>query len=111
MNSTKGKVGKGKEFFEKAFGSNDDEFNKLLLMPEAMIIYRFYFEEIGLTDEWWEHYSALTEIQKGIVNPIIYSNVFDEYEETVEDEDCLKVLSYYRIRREDAESAIKGKSR
>lgn len=111
LNSTKGKVGKGKEFFEKAFGSNDDEFNKLLLMPEAMIIYRFYFEEIGLTDEWWEHYSALTEIQKGIVNPIIYSNVFDEYEETVEDEDCLKVLSYYRIRREDAESAIKGKSR
>lgn len=109
LNSTKGKVGKGKEFFEKAFGSNDDEFNKLLLMPEAMIIYRFYFEEIGLTDEWWEHYSALTEIQKGIVNPIIYSNIFDEYEETVEDEDCLKVLSYYRIRREDAESAIKGK--
>ena len=109
LNSTKGKVGKGKEFFEKAFGKNDEEFKKLLLMPEAMIIYRFYFEEIGLTDEWWEHYSALTEIQKGIVNPIIYSNIFDEYEETVEDEDCLKVLSYYRIRREDAESAIKGK--
>ena len=38
------------------------------------------------------------------------SNVFDNYEETVTDEDCLKVLSYYRIRREDAENAIKGKS-
>lgn len=79
-------------------------------MPEAMIIYRFYFEECGLTEEWWEHYSALTDTQKNIVNPIIYSNVFDNYEETVTDEDCLKVLSYYRIRREDAENAIKGKS-
>ena len=46
LNSTKGKVGKGKEFFEKAFGKNDEEFEKLLIMPEAMIIYRFHFEGI-----------------------------------------------------------------
>lgn len=110
LNSTKGKVGKGKEFFEKAFGSNEAEFNKLLLMPEAMIVYRFYFEKIGLTDEWWQHYSALTNEQKEIVNPIIYSNVFDHYEETVTDEKCLKVLSYYRIRREDAESVLREES-
>ena len=110
LNSTKGKVGKGKEFFEKAFGSNEVEFNKLLLMPEAMIVYRFYFEEIGLTDEWWQHYSALTDEQKEIVNPIIYSNVFEDYEEMVTDEKCLKVLSYYRIHREDAEKVLKEKS-
>lgn len=106
LNSTKGKVGKGKDFFEKAFGRNDDEFQKLLIMPETMIIYRFYFEKIGLTDEWWSHYSALSEEQKGIVNPIIYSNNFDHYEDIVTDRQCQKVLSYYRIRREDAEKVL-----
>ena len=79
-------------------------------MPEAMIVYRFYFEEIGLTDEWWQHYRALTDEQKEIVNPIIYSNVFEGYEEMVTDEKCLKVLSYYRIHREDAEKVLKEKS-
>lgn len=37
-----------KEFY----GNKFEKFNKLLLMPEAMIIYRFYFEGIGLTEEW-----------------------------------------------------------
>lgn len=54
-----------------------------------------------------QHYCALTDAQKDVVNPIIYSNVFDHYEDTVQDEECLKVLSYYRIRREDAEKVIK----
>ena len=108
LNSTKGKVGKGKEFFEKAFGKDEEEFQKLLIMPEAMIIYRFYFEGIGLTDEWWNYYQALSKTQKDIINPIIYSNSFDNYEETISDKECLKVLSYYRIKREEAEAVIKG---
>ena len=112
LNSTKGKVWEKEKqiFLKRHFGSNDDEFNKLLLMPEAMIIYRFYFEEIGLTDEWWKHYSALTENQKDMIKPIIYSNIFDDYEEIIVDKECLKVLSYYRMRREDAENVIKGKN-
>ena len=36
-----------------------------------MIIYRFYFEEIGLTDEWWNHYVSLTDTQKALIDPII----------------------------------------
>lgn len=110
LNSTKGKVGKGKEFFEKAFGKNEAEFEKLLMMPEAMIIYRFYFEEIGLTDEWWKHYSALSEDQKELIKPIIFSNKFDDYENRIKDKKCLKVLSYYRVKREDAEEAMNKKN-
>lgn len=109
LNSTKGKVGKGKEFFEKAFGKDEAEFEKLLVMPEAMIIYRLYFEEIGLTDEWWKKYSALSERKKNMVNPIIYSNKFDDYEEQITDKKCLEVLSYYRIRREDAEEVLNNR--
>ena len=110
LNSTKGKVGKGKEFFEKAFGKNEAEFEKLLMMPEAMIIYRFYFEEIGLTDEWWKHYSALSDDQKELIKPIIFSNKFDDYENQIKDKKCLKVLSYYRVKREDAEEAMNKKN-
>lgn len=40
LNSTKGKVGKGLSFFKKAFGADEEEFEKLLYMPEAMIILR-----------------------------------------------------------------------
>ena len=98
LNSTKGKVGKGKEFFEKAFGKNEEEYEKLLIMPETMIIYRFYFEGIGITDKWWLDYSSLTQEQKELIQPIIYSNKFDDYEKTIHDSDCLNVLSYYRIK-------------
>mgnify|MGYP006916070911 CR=1 FL=1 len=38
MNATKGKIGKGKDFFEEAFGSNIDEFYDILWMPETFII-------------------------------------------------------------------------
>ena len=44
LNSTKGKVGKGREFFYKAFGSSIEEYHMLLEMPETFIIYRFFFE-------------------------------------------------------------------
>lgn len=106
LNSTKGKVGKGYSFFCKAFGSNEDEFMKLLYMPEVMIIYRFYFEGIGLTDEWWDSFQNLSEAQLEIVKPIIESNDFSAYENLTDDLEILNVLSYYRIRREDAERAM-----
>lgn len=47
LNSTKGKIGRGKEFFEKAFGKNLKEYHYLLDMPETMIIYRLFFEWLG----------------------------------------------------------------
>lgn len=107
LNSTKGKVGRGYEFFCKAFGANDEEFYKLLYMPEAMIIYRFYFEEIGMTDKWWKAYSGLSEREKAIANPIIEKNDFSKIYELTVDKKVLSVLEYYRITREDAEKEIK----
>lgn len=107
LNSTKGKVGKGHSFFCKAFGKDEKEFYKLLYMPEAMIIYRMYFENSGITDEWWKCFDALSETQKAIAKPIIESNDFSDYENRVMDPEILHVLSYYRIKREDAEKKIK----
>ena len=44
LNSTKGKVGKGKHFFEEAFGADEHRFWTILWMPETFIIYRFYVQ-------------------------------------------------------------------
>lgn len=106
LNATKGKVGKGKDFFNKAFGSSEAEFEKLLYMPETMIIYRFYFEKLGLTDEWWKKFSSLTDKQRALIDPIIYTNSFVNKTDWPNDNGVLDVLSYYAITREDAEKKI-----
>ena len=107
LNSTKGKVGKGYDFFCKAFGANEKEFYKLLYMPEAMIIYRFYFEKLGLTDRWWHDYNSLTIEEKEQINPIIEKNVFTHIDETNLSIAVRRVLEYYRITRDDAERWMK----
>ena len=109
LNSTKGKVGKGHDFFCKAFGANDDEYFKLLYMPEAMIIYRFYFEGIGMTDKWWNAFCDLSEEELSIIKPIIESNNFNDIETMTDNLRILDVLEFYRIKRDDAEKAMKSK--
>ena len=44
LNSTKGKIGRGVEFFEEAFGRDVEEFEKILWMPETFIIYRRQYD-------------------------------------------------------------------
>ncbi|WP_027296439.1 hypothetical protein [Robinsoniella sp. KNHs210] len=101
LNSTKGKVGKGYSFFCKAFGENEEEFVKLLYMPEAMIIYRFYFEANGIVDEWWNCFQSLSLEQLADAKEIIESNNFSDFEDKVNDKDILQLLEYYRIKKKD----------
>lgn len=57
LNSTKGKIGKGKSFFYRAFGNTKEEYIELLEMPETFILYRLFFEwldhKIGFGTEHW----------------------------------------------------------
>lgn len=90
LNSTKGKIGRGTSFFHKAFGSNLDEYHKLLEMPETMIIYRFFFEWLGTAEgidkakeklgyslenisvqAWWKSYNEC----KNMLSPEEWTNV------------------------------------
>ncbi len=118
LNATKGKIGRGKEFFEEAFGKDIDEFNKILWMPEAFIIYRrkydeelrvrlaeryknHYDDECNLVNEWWSKFSALDEKQLHMIKEIVASNRFtEEVLETCEDSTVCEVLEYYRIKRD-----------
>ena len=87
LNSTKGKVGKGIEFFGEAFGHSEEEYYELLEMPETFILYRFFFkwldEKNGRgTEHWralWQKCRAkLTETEWKDVLSIIHANVFNE---------------------------------
>lgn len=118
LNATKGKVGRGKEFFEEAFGKDIDEFTKILWMPETFIIYRrrydaslrsrlaeryknHYPDENNLVADWWSKFNALAPRHKALVKNIVSNNSFpDEILEGL----CapvLDVLEYYRIKRND----------
>ena len=54
LNATKGKIGRGVSFFEKAFGRNEEEYMELLIMPETFLLFRFFFEHLGYTQQWRE---------------------------------------------------------
>lgn len=63
---TKGKVGGNIKFFEAAFGSSFDEFQKISMMPEDYIIYREKHKNNGALD-WYNKYSKLSSNEKELV--------------------------------------------
>ncbi len=94
LNATKGKIGRGKSYFEEAFGKDVYEFNKILYMPESLIIYRKFYRDQGTTERWFELFSSLTEDEKEIIIPIIHSNVFDY---AGNNKVLMKLMEYYNI--------------
>lgn len=98
LNATKGKIGRGKSFFEEAFGKDIDEFQKILWMPEAFIIHRFKYKE-NLTAEWWDKFNKLDKEQLCKIKEIIAANQFDETTVTG-DQNIDEVLEYYQVKRD-----------
>lgn len=122
LNSTKGKIGKGKSFFEEAFGANVEEFMKILWMPETFIIYRRVYDEdlrnrladrykghsdkdCNLANEWWAKFNALSDKQRDIAKSIIALNRFKDGEYKCIDPSILEVLQYYKIDRSIVEKS------
>jgi hypothetical protein len=120
LNSTKGKIGRGKEFFEEAFGSDVNEFQKILWMPETFIIYRRQYDanlreklaerytnhsdkDCDLTNEWWYKFNALPSEKLKHAKAIIALNKFKEGDYQCDDEEIEEVLWYYKTTRDDAE--------
>ncbi len=100
INATKGKIGRGRSFFEAAFGKNLDEFHDLLWMPEALIIYRV--KNDALSKEWQQKFHSLNTSELAEAKKIIMANKFS-------DSDILQakfanvrqLLKFYQIRRDD----------
>jgi hypothetical protein len=98
LNATKGKIGRGKTFFEEAFGRNLKEFRKILWMPETFIIYRFKYK-YNLTRKWWKQFNSLNNEQRQILEHIVSKNGFSNIDETVKDKKIRAVLDFYKIKR------------
>lgn len=120
LNSTKGKIGRGVDFFEEAFGRDVNEFMKILWMPETFIIYRRIYDadlrarlvgryttvtdnDCDLANEWWEKFKALTPEKLERAKSIIALNKFKDGDFECNDQDVLGLLSYYRITRDETE--------
>ena len=99
INATKGKIGRGRDFFEEAFGKNLDEFHDLLWMPEAMIIYRMKYK-YTLVPEWRTAFHSLSEDELSEAKKIIKLNKFSNVDiMKAESERIRGVLKYYQITR------------
>jgi len=122
LNSTKGKIGRGTSFFHKAFGSNLDEYHKLLEMPERLLIYRFFFEWLSTeaaiaignkkfghsfesisTQAWWNCYceckKAISPAEWESVKLFIHTNDFDSSSDRFTNPLIIKLLSFYENNR------------
>lgn len=100
LNATKGKIGKGKSFFYKAFGHTEEEFHKLLYMPETYILFRFFFEKEGFTEDWWNSFNSLTAKEMILAKEIIERNDFKQIDKLTRNQKVINVLKHYTISRD-----------
>jgi len=122
LNSTHGKIGRGKTFFEAAFGKDIHEYRKILWMPEALIIQRYKYdiekrkeyygdnptpyddidEETGMiTPIWWAKFTSLTSKKRAILEQIIVEHKFSDEDIKVDDNAIRDVLKFYQIKRDE----------
>ena len=109
LNSTKGKVGKGKHFFEEAFGADEHRFWTILWMPETFIIYRFMFKE-NLAKEWEEKFWSLPTEELEKVKSVVAVNKFKDLDFSKYSKEARDVLQYYMVTRDEAEQMLKEKN-
>lgn len=96
--ATHGVVGPKKEFFERAFGRDVDEFLKILTLPEYYIIYRNIHLNNGGRDILDAKINSLNKEQKDNLMKIILSNNFKEIETQTTDRDLLYILKLYKLK-------------
>jgi hypothetical protein len=96
LNATAGKVGHNRTFFEKAFGKNETEFFELMYMPEDYIIFRFFYEHLGYTQQWQKDFYSLNESELEQVKEIIEKMDFDNME-NIQNQKIINVLSHYNV--------------
>ena len=105
LNSTKGCIGRGLEFFYEAFGADEDRFWTIMWMPEAFIIYRMKFKD-NLAKEWEEAFKALPADKLALVKGIVADNTFKDVDLSQFSADVQNVLRFYLITRDMAKDMV-----
>jgi DNA-binding Lrp family transcriptional regulator len=105
LNVTKGIVASGRDFFYKAFGRDEAEFEEILYMPETYIVYRKVFEEAQLTNRWRDEFNKVRGSEDWqIAQSIIHENAFKSINMESVPERLRPLLTHYIITRDDLES-------
>lgn len=111
LNSTHGKIGRGRTFFFKAFGRNEEEFEELLWMPESFIIKRWDAEIGGLKAKWQKARQALSNEERKTAEKIVEDNVFVKEKIEKQSPKLSKFLSFYLIGMKDIPAVDEDKKR
>ena len=105
INVTRGVVAKERDFFEEAFGKNEDEFLEILMMPDEIIRYRHFFRDNGILAMWLKAYRSLSEIQKNELVHIVSEMVENPSILNLPCSEPVKaILPYYSIRKSQVET-------
>jgi len=97
LNSTHGKIGRGKVFFFKAFGRDEGEFRELLLMPEAFVVKRWDAEICGLKAKWLKALGELTPVEREWALGVVRENDFEPGKWKGESAKVREFLSFYTL--------------
>jgi len=101
LNVTHGAVMPRRDFFERAFGKNIEEFKRLLIMPEDYVYYRNYCEETGLVNKWENQIKNLKNSFNGSYEEAlsyIHKNSFTNLPEMFINENVMDLLIHYKNR-------------
>ena len=101
LNSTKGCIGRGLDFFYEAFGKDEQRFWTIMWMPESFIIYRMKFKE-NMAKDWESAFWSLPQEKLSVVQSIVAENKFGNFNLSPYDDDIQQVLKYYLINRDMA---------
>lgn len=97
LNTTKGIVAPGADFFHLAFGKDLEKYWELLYMPEAFIVYRSKFENAGLTEQWRNLYYSLDPNELKEAQTIIQKNDFKNVHDKSSNIKIIELLKHYTV--------------
>lgn len=104
LNVTSGVVTREKDFFERAYGKNPEEFRTILTMPDDFIRYRDFFEKNGLTNKWKEEYNKLSSRGKEELLQVLSQDKTDiEAVEKYNDTFLKDIIKFYSIKKKEYE--------
>ena len=70
-------------------------------MPETFLLFRFFFEYLGYTQQWRKAMSQLSEQERAELYPLIFQNDFSHIEQLTDNEKFRNILRFYKNYRAD----------
>ncbi len=95
--ATHGVVSPKKEFFERAFGKNVEEFLRIVTLPEDYIIHRNIHSNNDDRNRLDAKINSLNAEQKDTLMRTIFTNNFNDFETQITDKDILDILGLYKL--------------